>query len=350
MRPGAGPREVNTGSATPQRMAGWLPAFAVPAGPGPEPLTAAQVAAWRTAGVVVLRPGLLPLKLCERLRADAERVFDDPDAAPPEPLAFPSPASTAANETTLHTRLTAAAAQLLGVQRPQLRLTQSHVWQKVGDPGDADADQRVHMDYPNNSLLCPAPLSHGGGAGEAVALHLYLSDIDDEGGPTHFVPAAASDDPAYTMEAMMLMPGVRDHPRIQSRAAAEEYFRGADPAAAAMRQALYEREQAVRFRLGTVALYQLGVWHRGTPVLPGRRRIVQTIVFRSAAAEWVQCRAGGAFPRPLMADSSAALDGLVAGAGEVARAVLGFPPEGAGAWEGEGGWARRAATAMRFRL
>ena len=39
-------------------MVAWLPASAVPPEPGPDPLTAAQVAAWRTAGVVGLEPGL----------------------------------------------------------------------------------------------------------------------------------------------------------------------------------------------------------------------------------------------------------------------------------------------------
>ena len=56
---------------------------------------------------------------------------------------------------------------------------------------------------------------------------------------------------------------------------------------------LYERERSVRFRVGTVALYQLGTWHRGTPVRtePEAQRVVQTIVFRSVEAEWIQSRA-----------------------------------------------------------
>lgn len=39
-----------------------------------------------------------------------------------------------------------------------------HVWAKRGeDPPRPEADQRIHMDWPNNSLICPAPMAEGGG-------------------------------------------------------------------------------------------------------------------------------------------------------------------------------------------
>lgn len=39
-----------------------------------------------------------------------------------------------------------------------------HVWAKTGDdPANLDHDQRIHMDWPNNSLICPIPLADGGG-------------------------------------------------------------------------------------------------------------------------------------------------------------------------------------------
>ena len=133
---------------------------------------------------------------------------------------------------------------------------------------------------------------------------------------------------------MSMMPGIAGHPRHQSRQRAEEYFSSAAALAdaAELRRTLYARECGVQFELGTVALYQLNVWHRGTPVttvrqqlsqilisvfdydrqlqmrdtkqkivhlivcpvyhLQGRRRVVHTIVFRNAVADWIQCRAG----------------------------------------------------------
>lgn len=107
----------------------WLPSSRVASAPAgatddSEPLTAAQIAAWRSSGVVVLRPGLLPLTLLADVRRDALRSFGAPGRAD-DALAFPSTASTAANVVTLHPRLLRAAAQLLGVPTLSLRLTQS---------------------------------------------------------------------------------------------------------------------------------------------------------------------------------------------------------------------------------
>ena len=117
-------------------MARWLPSSAVAAQCHDEsddsssaagPLTPAQVAAWRSSGVVVLQPGLLPPALVEAVRRDASLSFDDPagPALADDALAFPSTASAAANAVTLHPRLLGAAAQLLGVPPLSLRLTQS---------------------------------------------------------------------------------------------------------------------------------------------------------------------------------------------------------------------------------
>ena len=60
------------------------------------------------------------------------------------------------------------------MHRPAARLSQrvlhfvlrsQHVWAKRGEAlPNPDADQRIHMDWPNNSLVCPAPLAAGGGA------------------------------------------------------------------------------------------------------------------------------------------------------------------------------------------
>jgi hypothetical protein len=117
--------------------------------------------------------------------------------------------------------------------------------------------------------------------GDAVALHVYLDDVSDCGGPTVFVPAESCGDPAYALPAMSMMPGVAGHPRNQSRQRAEEYFSSAASLAdaAELRRTLYARESGVRFELGTVALYQLNVWHRGTPVTTVRQQLSQTLRF-----------------------------------------------------------------------
>lgn len=147
-----------------------------------------------------------------------------------------------------------------------------------------------------------------------MALHIYLDDVSDCGGPTVFVPAdssAAGGDPAYTLQAMTMMPGVAGHPRYQSRQHAEEYFGSVASRAEAanLRHSLYERESGVRFAQGTVVLYQLGVWHRGTPVTAVRQQpqanvlvlLVakqRTLRTSSCLTQWlaVACRDGDALP------------------------------------------------------
>ena len=105
----------------------WLSSSAVeqlaPAD-GAFPLTTAQIAAWRSSGVVVLQPGLLPPALLADVRREASYTLDVPSRAD-DALAFPSAASAAINEVTLHPRLLGAVAQLLGVSTLSLRLTQS---------------------------------------------------------------------------------------------------------------------------------------------------------------------------------------------------------------------------------
>lgn len=103
----------------------WLPNSAVAGSDEDEaPLTAGQVSAWRSSGVVVLQPGLLPADLLADVRRDALLSFSTPNRAD-DALAFPSTASSAVNAVTLHPRLLRAVAQLMGVSPLSLRLTQS---------------------------------------------------------------------------------------------------------------------------------------------------------------------------------------------------------------------------------
>src|SRR5262249_62339109 len=102
---------------------------------------------------------------------------------------FPSP-SIAFNAVTLHPRVLAAIAQLLGVATTALRLTQSDLWPKYGQQRELRArgaldndEQRIHIDYPNHTLVHPSPWNRP----EAVELILYLDDVADCGGATALV-------------------------------------------------------------------------------------------------------------------------------------------------------------------
>lgn len=96
----------------------------------------------------------------------------------------------------------------------------------------------MHQDFGNNSILTPARSTSQWVAPEEVQMIIYYNDAEIVGGPTAFVP------------------GLRHTARG-----------GKTP------QALYEAERLVRYRPGTALLYQLGTWHRGTPVNSGCVRV-----------------------------------------------------------------------------
>jgi len=299
-------------------------------------LTPAQVASWRSRGFAFVS-GLFEEDLVARLRADALQKIPAPDS--PEAaniadfgsggrLVFPS-ASAAFNAVTLHPRLLGAIAQLLEVATTDLRLTQSDLWPKYGHtrrPGSLDNDeQRIHVDYPNHTLAHPSPWDRP----EAVELILYLDRVEDCGGATALVARDGRDDPAYRWP-IVDSPGIGDLDWINDRTHAEAYFARQRPTLAAWRASLYAREQHVRFAPGDVLLYRHDLWHRGTPLLPGRLRLAHNITYRKAAAEWISTLhvgwAWSAYQR------SKAFERLIAQASLEQRAVLGFPQPGSDYW------------------
>jgi len=308
---------------------------------GELPLGPEQVEQWRTQGVALV-DAVLPPTLVEAARDDAASRFPAPGTAEAEAIndfgsggrmQFPSE-STALNEITLHPRLLAAVSQLLGVQVSDLRLTQSDLWAKYGRhtrTGGAldNADQRMHVDYPNHTLTHPPPWN----TPEAVELILYLSDVDECGGATAFVPRTGSDDPAYAYP-IVNTPGVAGHPWINDRGTAEDTLSRRAPAVAKWRaEHLYSREVRTRYRCGTLLLYRHDTWHRGTPLEPGTRRLAQNLTFRRAASEWISVLHTGwswAMYRP-----SGVMERLIAEASVEQRCVLGFPAPGHPYWTEE---------------
>ena len=312
----------------------WIDATPVARSDGA--LTQAQVASWRNAGFAFVS-GLFEDDLITRLAADARAAFPAPgsDAAAKIAdfgsggrLTFPS-SSTALNAVTLHPRLLAGIAQLLGVATTDLRLTQSDLWPKYGQTRPAGAldndEQRIHIDYPNHTLVHPSPWQRP----EAVELILYLDDVDDCGGATALVARTGSDDPAYRWP-IVDSPGIGDLDYVNDRPHAEAYFARERPHLAAWRDSLYSRERRVRFKPGDVLLYRHDLWHRGTRLRPGRLRLAHNITYRIAAAEWISVlHVGWAWSAY---QKSKLLERLIAQASLEQRAVLGFPQPGSAYW------------------
>lgn len=297
-----------------------------------------QVHSFRERGFAVVE-GILPEDLLDCARADADAVF--PAEGSPEAetwndfgsggrMEFPA-RSSAANEMTLHPRLLAAVAQLLDVEVRGLRLTQSDLWPKYGRGQRSGAerdndDQRIHVDYPNHSLVHPPPWD----SPEAAEILVYLSEFEKSGGATCVVPRSGPDDPAYRWP-IDGTPGVGALPWLNDRASAEHYLEREAPDVAAWRAAhLYPREVPVHFRVGTLLFYRHDTWHRGTPLRPGARRLAQNLTFRKAESEWISTLQAGwawAMYRP-----SQVMEHLVANASVDQRCVLGFPAPGHAYW------------------
>lgn len=317
----------------------WIePEAALPFVEGGPSLSAAQVGAWREHGFAFV-DGLFPPGLIEQACADARASFgrESPDGhtdfGSRGRMEFPAE-SDAVNAITLHPRLSAALSQLLGVPVEEIRLTQSDLWPKWGRTEERshpldNRDQRIHVDYPNHTLLHPPRWD----APEAVELILYLSDVEECGGATAVVPRLGSDDPAYPWP-IVKTPGVGALPWINDRESAESYLREEAPAVAAWRaENLYPRECRVRYRVGSLLLYRHDTWHRGTPMNDGALRFVQNMTFRKAPSEWVSVlHSGWAWA---MYRRSQVMERLIATSSVSQRSLLGFPPPGHDVWTAE---------------
>jgi hypothetical protein len=302
-------------------------------------LSDAQVSQWRESGFTFVG-GLLPPTLIVDLKAAALDKFPAPGTAASASIAsfgsdgalnFPS-RLTVFNDVVLHEDLLTAVARLLGVPVQELRLTQADLWPKYGRHeklGIQDnADQRMHVDYPNHTLTHPPAWDDP----EAVELILYLNGIDESGGYTAVVPREGPDDPSYRWP-IVDSPGIGDLQYINDREAAEDYFATERPALAAWRKSLYAKEKHTFFDQGDIIFYRHDTWHRGTPLKPGSLRLVMNLTFRKASAEWISTLHVGWAWKAYSDDKF--LERLVAGSSLAQRAVLGFPQPGSSYWTPE---------------
>ena len=181
----------------------------------------------------------------------------------------------------LNEHLIVAVQQLL--ETTDIRLLQADLWPKIGIKSNnyeaqANTDQRMHMDYGNNTVLHPDWQSP-----EAVAAIIYYDDSEKTAGGTAFVPRQGDTDPVY-QAPFIHMPGQAGKPFFNDRRTVEDWFNTNDPGAYKLRNTLYEREQRVNFKPGTILFYRHDLWHRGTPVMPGKLRRVHNLAWRRADA------------------------------------------------------------------
>ena len=177
-------------------------------------------------------------------------------------------------------RLQPAIRQLLGCDG--VYLSQADYWIKKPKPQlkQSNDDQRMHCDFGNN-IAIPPPWD----SPSVVSVIVYLDGEEScQGGATAAVPRLGPGDEAYAREKMIIQPGYGHRPFINNRKDAESWFEANEPAEALFRKGLYERAVSVMPKIGRVLLYRVDLWHRGTPLLGGSRRVMNQVWFSKAAA------------------------------------------------------------------
>ena len=218
-----------------------------------------------------------------------------------------------------------AAQKLLGTH--DVRLIQADLWPKIGvadelHEAQANTDQRMHMDYGNNTVLHPQ-----WDTPDVVAAVVYYDDCDETGGGTAYVPRHGVDDPVY-QPPYVNMPGQAGNPFFNDRAAVESWFKENDPNVYELRQQLYEREKVVQFKPGTILFYRHDLWHRGRPLVAGKLRRVHNLAWKRADARGVSHWNEG-FARKSYYGN---VESIIGRSTPLQRSVLDFPLPGDDYW------------------
>jgi hypothetical protein len=159
---------------------------------------------------------------------------------------FPFHDAPALNRLFVHPAIVDFVERALGTR--DVRLYQAQVSAKY--QGDANYEQPLHTDR-NHSYLPPRP-------GEHVEMFLYLTDVDADCMPTHFVSRA--DSAGYSPHVPFVPPG--------------------DP--------LYEREHAATGPRGSLLAYRNDTFHRAVNLTrPGGARFLLNVSYKRAGLDWV---------------------------------------------------------------
>lgn len=288
-----------------------------------------QINTWRQQGAFVMQ---LPETVCGSAISWLNENFtiDQIDSShvdfgtPDREFEFPTKLKVL-DDLVLNEFLIKAVQQLLDAE--DIRLLQADLWPKIGTASDghdaqANTDQRMHMDYGNNTLLHPDWMEP-----DSVAAIIYYDDSDETAGGTAFVTRRGEDDPVYR-PPYVNMPGQGGRPFFNDREAVESWFYENDSQAYELRKLLYERERLVSFKPGTILFYRHDIWHRGTPVVEGKLRRVHNLAWRRADARgwsnWNEGWARQSYYGPI--------ESIIGRSTPLQRSLLDFPMPGDKYW------------------
>jgi hypothetical protein len=262
------------------------------------PITDEQVAHWLEHGYVLI-PDFLDAQQLDAARAVAYRYFptaaeyyDTPHRYLNIPFHFEFPfRDDALNNLSTGPDLVDAARRIIGTE--DVFLTQSLLWAKYA--GRGDWEQEHHVDYQNNSLLYP---SDEPGFRQMPSI-LYLEDVTLDMGPTVVVSRTVT----------------RGHAMAPPITVREEVGH------------FYEAETPVVVKAGTMMLYDMHTFHRGSRLLATEGiRLTYHNVFRGAGLEWMGWRSWpheGLQPEMVRFVEQATVEQLT---------VIGFPKPGHAYW------------------
>lgn len=212
------------------------------------------------------------------------------------------------------------------LENDDILLVQADAWGKAGKRDYSDFsnnDQRMHMDYGNNSFLHPSEWDKP----ECVAMIIYLSDTKKTGGGTSVVPKLNKDDELYT-PPYRNMPGIAGNPFYNDKNSCENYFKDNNLEIYNFRKKLYEREIITQPEMGDVLFYRLDLWHRGTPVKEGKVRFVINLLWKKKECYWINCWNPGWTKKMYYGY----LEDLFINISPLQRSVLGVPLPGDNYW------------------
>ena len=233
------------------------------------------------------------------------------------------------NQVTLSHNIIKAAEKLLG---EEVRLLQSDAWSKYGGEKNNDSknnrDQRIHVDYVNNTLVHPSSWN----TPDAVAMIVYFDDSDKTGGSTAVVPREGQNDKYYKWP-LINNPGIAGLPWRNDKDTIEEILKETHPEIYQFRKELYSKEKLAAFKPGTVLFYRHDIWHRGTPVNIGMVRRAMNLAYRRESCDWLTTWNPG-WARN-MYDKTFYLEKLIASSSVIQRNILSFPKPGHKYWNKE---------------
>lgn len=234
-------------------------------------LSSEQIAQFRDIGYLFLE-NIFPQEDLENAALAANKLWPADNDSPPPSFGFPFE-DPWLNDITLHPTLLSLMCRLLQIPIHELRLTQSACLGKkgtddenAGNGGLRIGNQPIHLDFLNNTYLTPARSKFLWRDPEEVQAILYYSDHTEASGGTAFVPGLS-------------------HTGIDAKYGGwlpDDIDVDNDP-----RPKLYAMERKVAYKKGSILLYQLGTWHRGTPVLHGQTRCIHHLCFRKASCTWI---------------------------------------------------------------